>query len=35
MTMIGRIETSVSGDLTVVVRFANGEHLDPRACLAR
>jgi hypothetical protein len=25
-TIRGRIETSVAGDLTMVVRFANGEH---------
>jgi hypothetical protein len=34
-TIKERIETSAAGDLTMVVRFANGEHLDPWLFCAR
>jgi hypothetical protein len=35
MAIKGRIETSVAGDLTMVVRFANGERLDSSLFSAR
>jgi hypothetical protein len=35
MTIKRRIETSVARGLTIMVRFANGEHLDPWLSSAR